>query len=133
MRTGIFKTCVLINPEAIFDLAEHFVDSPQFCRQILTGLLIRVLDHLDFGTIGGKDVKILFCHLGIDKTTKAKSMIGTNLCQTDAGIAGTGFNYERVGIDLTRLQSPFNNGDAWPVLGTAARVQSFQFCKTIKM
>jgi hypothetical protein len=92
-----------------------------------------MLDHLNFGTIGSEDIDILLCDLWIDETTKTQTMVGAHLCQPDSGIAGAAFDDEGIGIDLTSLQCPFNDGDTGTVLGAAARVQPFQLCEAIKM
>ena len=64
-----------------------------------------MFDHLYFGAIGGEDIDILLCDLWIDKATKTQTMVGTDLSQSDAGIAGTAFydEGERGPNDGTRL------------------------------
>ena len=60
-------------------------------------------------------------------------MAGTNLREPDAGIARTTFYYEGVGVNLTRLQHSFYDGDTGTALGTAARIQTFQFREAVEV
>ena len=114
-------------------LCKYLVDTFQLCRQQLSALRVRIFDHLYLGAIGEEDVDILLCDFWIDKATKTQFKVGTHLCQPDTSIAGTAFYDEGIGINFTGLQRTLNNGNAGTILGTAARIQIFQLCKTVRM
>src|SRR5215217_9107234 len=123
---------ILVGPERVVGRFEKTLHTSDSRLQILTGDLVRLLDHVDLRSVSFQQANVLHCCLRINDADKAQPVIHASLREADTHVSGTRLDHDCVRLDFTAVNRVADDAKGRPVLRAAAWIQALQLCVELK-